>query len=764
MRKRNTKIAKYLTCLLFTTLLLSGCGQVTEEIPELLAPVTSNEAFRPVEYRTMGKPRILVGSYVPQEYCHFFKKITTIKEITCNIGQYVNEGDILAYADVEKLNEELNDQKAALALCIAKHDAGQPIFEYTIKSLLSQRDACEYLEDKEGIASFDTKIRIEKENHTYDEELYAFMIESYNKDIAETEKSIREGTLRAKKSGYVSYIKNTATSNVANINENVVIVSDYEDTHIEVPNLTPKNYKYKDYKTKYAFINGAEVAIEEDNYTNKELAYAKSQDKYPNIRFKAVDGTTGKAGDSVILYFYLQEQKKALVIGNDSANADEKGDYVYVKGQDESVEKRYFKAGSRDDYYIEVESGLEEGEMVRYVQETAMPRKYEPYPIVPVDYVQTQKAKRYEMAETINTAYYAPCDGVVEEMNVSMDSKFKKDDVLAIIDSGGGKATLTDAENDLIHLDKDYEKQCNDMDKQIGKLTEQSLRHITTIELAELPDGGSTLSDREIDAIQCQRGSLENEVKILKQQKEIVRLEYEENKRQLTNRSNKVKKNNDGSGKIAIIAKDDGAVSKTYARNGAKVELNGESSLLFSCSKPSEGLLSITMSINEDLYQLSDVSIGQKVKLTGPSKEYEGVCVGSCNNNKNYAFTEDGKVYVTSCVYDDRHNNFIASVPDETFFENGEASWGYEAEVEIINLPKAIFVPGSMIYSEPVPLDEGEQYFVWKIEGDELVKQYVTPGTEFGVGSLTDTVILTGLKEGDVLAKDVVNQKSESEK
>ena len=128
-------IIKYLSCFLIASILFCGCGK-TEEVPELIDPASGVQAFRPVERRMIGDPKILIGQVTPKEYCHFFKKTMDIKEITCDIGQYVNEGDILAYADVEKLQEELEETKAALNLCIAKHDINQPIFECTVKSML----------------------------------------------------------------------------------------------------------------------------------------------------------------------------------------------------------------------------------------------------------------------------------------------------------------------------------------------------------------------------------------------------------------------------------------------------------------------------------------------------------------------------------------------------------------------------------------------------------------------------------------------------
>ncbi|MBP5384081.1 MAG: hypothetical protein J6Y57_03790, partial [Lachnospiraceae bacterium] len=60
--------------------LLCGCSEVAE-VPALIDPVSVNNAYRPVEKRVVGKVNVEVGNVVPTEYCHFFRKVTVLKEI-----------------------------------------------------------------------------------------------------------------------------------------------------------------------------------------------------------------------------------------------------------------------------------------------------------------------------------------------------------------------------------------------------------------------------------------------------------------------------------------------------------------------------------------------------------------------------------------------------------------------------------------------------------------------------------------------------------
>ena len=106
---------------------LTGCGE-TVSPPALIEPASVNQAYRPVEKQLVGKLNVAVGNVVPREYCHFYKKVTVLKEITCDVGEYVEEGDIIATADVKTLQEELEDVAAERALCVKLHDARQPLY------------------------------------------------------------------------------------------------------------------------------------------------------------------------------------------------------------------------------------------------------------------------------------------------------------------------------------------------------------------------------------------------------------------------------------------------------------------------------------------------------------------------------------------------------------------------------------------------------------------------------------------------------------
>ena len=108
MTNRNGFLFKICSVALCATLLtMSGCTGETVEVPDLKAPVGMNEAYRPVGYDDIGVIEYCDAVVVPTQYAHFWTTNTAIAEIHVEIGQYVEEGTLLATADVEQVREEI---------------------------------------------------------------------------------------------------------------------------------------------------------------------------------------------------------------------------------------------------------------------------------------------------------------------------------------------------------------------------------------------------------------------------------------------------------------------------------------------------------------------------------------------------------------------------------------------------------------------------------------------------------------------------------
>ncbi len=744
---RRKIFEKLIICGLVATM-LAGCAK-EQEAPALLDPVSVDRAYRPVEKRIVGKCNVEVGNVVTAELCHYYKKVTILKEICCDVGQYVNEGDVLATADSKVLEEELQDVAAERALCVSLHDARQPLYALNQDLIDIDKQSCVNLEDFKGASECENRLNMEKENYVYDEKLYEYMLKQYDKKIAEINKDIADGSLKAKKSGYVTYIKDTAKDNVAKINEAVVIIADPSDIYIEVPDLNVDNYLFRNYEMKYALIGKDQVPVEEYEYTGDESVYAIAQGNYPNIRFKTVDQTDLTVGDSVILCFYSKKREAELCVGNDSVNSDEGGSYVYVRGEGDEQEKRYFTNGPADDYFTTVIDGLTEGEEVYYVQEAASPAKYTEYTVERSDYTQSLMISDIKKAQTLNTAYFAPCSGKVEDILVESGDTVKKGDVLMVIDSGGGSSAIRDLENERKRAASEFEKQINSLDQEAYDLDAQI--KVTTLETANYH-----LCEPEY-RFQTQR--MKDQAKIAVIEKQLAQIEYDADTQKYNRLLSRIRKNNDGKGKISIVAEDDGFVSGVYVKKGAIIKLKEENDLLLSCSQFSPDKVSIplnkTIALKINGKNSGTAAIGCKVRLENEKNEsFNGSCICNAWAGKSYAFTEEEKARVSTVMMDEKNSGNIIVQMEQADFTDQVNLKNCKAYIDTITMKDAIVIPGTMVYTEENKVTDQTRAFVWKIINGTPVKNYVIRGTEFGIGDGQDTVILFGLSEGDILATE----------
>ncbi len=160
---------------------------------------------------------------------------------------------------------------------------------------------------------------------------------------------------------------------------------------------------------------------------------------------------------------------------------------------------------------------------------------------------------------------------------------------------------------------------------------------------------------------------------------------------------------------------------------------------------------------NSEVFDRAGAELNQKVQFQYKEQVYEGICVAKQSNATKVYYTEiDGTVY-SSQNTDDASDNwqgnemFYVSMQDTSFYE--------EMKVELISFDSLVFedaivLPASMVYTETDKISGAVNFYVWKIMGDELVKQYVTVSQI--VNDVVNIVVVAGVSEGDVLAKETV--------
>ena len=730
---------RFLGFFLTGVLLLGGCGKAPQEdIPQLMEPVAANAAFRPVELGTIGEPSILYGTVVPMEYCCFYDVSVKIKETTVEVGDYVEKGDIIAYADIDKARESLESLNLQLENEKQNYELNERIAELELSQISSREvpvqdvsgnilpanDVSANMIDVEATQKLydmkETEIGIAKENRFYDGILNEYRINKLQEEINGQQKIINEGTLRASHSGYVIYTKNLGVSTEASAYENIVVLVDPGETYIELTDRTIDKYSYGDYEVKYLRLAGEIYDVTEMPYSVDAEVLAKANKKYPNVRLVCPDAPELTVGEMYPIFYIEKRTGEVPLVGLDSLKGEKDSYYVYVKTENGEKEKRSVIIGESDSHYTQVLSGLEIGDEVYYESEARMPANYTEYTVELSDYRIDNISYSYAPADEQVVWYDAACAGTITEIAVRTGETVEAGDLLYTMRSEAGKAALASVQNDINQENILHTERMEQFDEDISKEKDNTSREILTL------------------------------------RKELEDINHNYRLKQFEKTWQDMAANNDGTGKISVYAKESGTVNEIKVQWDETVA-EGMHVLAIGNSSTDKVLVKMVESKSgeETNYPNNIAEFGENVTITIGETDYQGTCIGMTankNNNLNKYYiseTKDGTV-ISNCT-DSGYKNpaFYVEMKDEDFCQikaKGKVSFSYVAMYDVVVVPTAI-VQEEKNSVNPSKTD----YFVWRIEGDELVKQYVLVNTAYS--DLNSTVILSGVEENDVLAK-----------
>ena len=756
---------KALALALSALIVLCSCTG-KQNVPELLEPVGAEPTFRPVEKADMGVSKIILGSVMGTEYCHFYEKMIELKEFKVAVGDYVNEGDVLVEADVDSVKDQITELNSSLSILTAEYEANKKKYDIERSKYDIKKEQAEYLKNlgrplDYDLIDIDKKIEVFEEDHLYADEMYEFNKRKINESLTDLNKIVSDGVIRAKKSGYVTYIKDLKAGNIAMANENIVTVTDPEDLFFAAQGDT-RSYNYAKYAVKFAFIEGKKVPISEYNYSDSETVYAKAQNLYPIQRFKPEEEVNVKLGDFVLLQFYEKDKNDVLVVGKDSVNTDDTGSFVYVQNADGTLEKRYFEIGANDEHNYEVVSGLEEGEMVLYTQEAALPKMEGQYEVKLRTFASSETAKGIKYVEESTHSYFAEDAGEIVEVYINELDEVKKGDPLMKIMIDSEKGKLVGIENRIKSENRDYDNDVKDFEKEFevnnktiyesaGEIKEDMAR-LDEIKKAladpntnttEMIDLAKEKSDVEFDANRLAYTSkyAEMDLKLLEINKDLRKKQHDSTIASLNRQLANAKKENDGTGYKTIYAEYDGKINSISAYSGDKIDVGKK---LIESSYYFDDIVKFGGSHDAE-------ALGFTYNIKVKDDEYPAEVVAGNNNQFAHVFTENGKVYCTASAYDSS-NTFYMRVTDEDFFKYSNQFLGLEISYDKMRIDNVFYVPGDYVMKE-ISFDNKEYYYVWVMDGDTVYKRYVQTGMDQRLGTFDKPVIVNGVHEGDILVK-----------
>lgn len=769
MKIRNILSIKKLAVLgICVSFLAGGCGKMTESsIPKLEEPVALNEAYRPVEYAAIGSVQVLMATAVPRDYCNYYSANVNISQIYVEPGDTVNPGDELAVCDVDEAKKQLQECKAALAHENETYEISAQISDTQIRLWESQAagqdnnepdqsdgtaddtheaDADTNIDEYAAVTGefsteqteknestdedYNTQIATEQENQRYDKQLHEYRVQKINEQMASYQQIVDDGMLKAAHSGLVTYTKKLTEGRSAAAYENIVIVSDTDDLVLDIKDTAINEYKYSDYDNKYVIVDGEKYDVTESQYTSEVLVLSKINNRYPDVCVESREKPFLTAGQMYPVYFEKTKADHTLVVGKDSIYKDGDTRYVYVKNNEGGREKRIITTGESDENYTQVIEGLKEGELVYYNSTDQVPTKYSKYTVTRSDFDIANYGVQYSRSDAGTITETCDYEGQIVSVNVKQDDTVEKGMLLYVVDTGEGKAAITEAKNAIDSENESYAQKIADYNKQIKDLSEENNRQ------DEKPD---TAYDEQ---------QLKLNLQLLDLQKKLAGADHTYQLSRLQSAYDSISAGNDGKGNISVYAKNDGKVSKVSVKAGDNVE-EGADILQITGNSTDVLLVQVKDSNSYKVCKDNIADVGERVSLELDGTTIYGSCIGFAGYGrqaqKGYINQDDKGVHITGNT-DSGYGNAAFYIK----LDNGipdDLTGASAVKFSYVSFKKVVVVPTSIIHKQVNPMDKDDiSYYVWKIDGDSVVKQPVIL-SDYTSGS--NTLVLYGIDEGD---------------
>ena len=775
MKIRNILSIKKLAVLgICVSFLAGGCGKMTESsIPKLEEPVALNEAYRPVEYAAIGSVQVLMATAVPRDYCNYYSANVNISQIYVEPGDTVNAGDVLAVCDVDEAKKQLQECKAALAHENETYEISAQISDTQIRLWESQAagqdnnepdqsdgtaddtheaDADTNIDEYAAVTGefsteqteknestdedYNTQIATEQENQRYDKQLHEYRVQKINEQMASYQQIVDDGMLKAAHSGLVTYTKKLTEGRSAAAYENIVIVSDTDDLVLDIKDTAINEYKYSDYDKKYVIVDGEKYDVTESQYTSEVLVLSKINNRYPDVCVESREKPSLTAGQMYPVYFEKTKANQALVVGKDSIYKDGDTRYVYVKNDEGGREKRIITTGESDENYTQVTEGLKEGELVYYNSTDQVPTKYSKYTVTRSDFDIANYGVQYSRSDAGTITETCDYEGQIVSVNVKQDDMIEKGMLLYVVDTGEGKAAITEAKNAIDSENESYAQKIADYDKQIKDLSEGGSSAEENNRQDEKPD---TADDEQ---------QLKLNLQLLDLQKKLAGADHTYQLSRLQSAYDSISAGNDGKGNISVYAKNDGKVSKVSVKAGDNVE---EGADILQITGNSTDVLLVQVKDSNSYKVCTDniADVGERVSLELDGTTIYGSCIGFAGYGrqaqKGYVNQDDKGVHITGNT-DSGYGNAAFYIK----LDNGipdDLTRASAVKFSYVSFKKVVVVPTSIIHKQVNPMDKDDiSYYVWKIDGDSVVKQPVIL-SDYTSGS--NTLVLYGIDEGD---------------
>lgn len=354
------------------TVFLAGCKeQVTEKAPELVDAVGVDMDTAEVVRMDLSGVVSYSAQIVPKIEEISFLSSGSIDELKVSVGDHVKKGQLLATLSgnsgkAKQLREEINNLKAANEDVNKQSLYDIDMMEENLKSLRKKRKAVKKAGRKQmdrQITEVEENIKIAEEKLRQQKELQQLEIRQKERELSEEQGTQKNGKLYSPINGEI--VGTTGGSGYMVQGGNTA----FQVANMEAPRLKTvyiSNAKLASASQYVAVVNGKqyEVELEEQELSREEI----ERSTHPaNTWFDFVDTSVdAKVGKSATLNLYTDAVENALVVPANAVFQSGEESYVYLVDGDAKT-KVVVTTGTKTDAYVQIESGVKEGDIV-YVE------------------------------------------------------------------------------------------------------------------------------------------------------------------------------------------------------------------------------------------------------------------------------------------------------------------------------------------------------------------------------------------------------------
>lgn len=355
-------------------LLLSGCGEMkVMEVPELIKPVSVDMDTAPVVKMDLSGVIAYSAQIVPNVEELSFLSSGSINSMNVSIGDKVKAGQLLATlsassakaknlrSEIKTLKEQNDDRNKQGQYDIAMLEENMKELR---RQLAKEKNSSRIKKIKRQIESEKMDVKIAEEKLLQQKELQQLEIRQKERELAETEKSVKGAELHSPINGEVIGTAGGSGYMVQG-GDTIIQVANMEKPRVRT--VFVSSALIAKANRCIAVIDGKEyeIEIEGQELSREEIERGKGLPEFSWFDFKD-EHVSAEVGSSAAVELHTDSVKDALVVPVNALFGSGEEKYVYLVEGDAKI-KTAVTAGTKTDAYVQLVSGVKEGDVV-YVE------------------------------------------------------------------------------------------------------------------------------------------------------------------------------------------------------------------------------------------------------------------------------------------------------------------------------------------------------------------------------------------------------------